>query len=199
MEQLNVKNIEVKRGDIYWCNMGSIDTKMKGEQANTRPVIILQNNLGNKFSPTVIVACITSKVTKYKKVPTHVLIDTNTGLNTESVVLLEQIYTVNKSRLGDFIGCVNKEILKQIDEARNVSLGTIRPIDKLHTEVKEFIKKQLNKIYSYEEVISESDDNIIDILLNKRENLLKELDNYCKSKGYDYHKFYKTYNERYSA
>lgn len=192
----NISKNEILRGELFWCDMGDIKDKLKGEQGGVRPVIVLQNNVGNKFSPTVIIATITSKVDKFKKVPTHVLID-GCGLRTESMILLEQVYTINKERLGDYIGRVDSNTLKEIDNARNISLGEITPLDKLKEDIRDFVKKQLNGIYACEEIIATtSNDTITKLLLSEREQKLTAFEDYCKKIGVNYSIFYKMSKDR---
>ena len=133
----------ILRGQIYWCDFGS--EKIQGVQSGIRPAIILSNNVGNKFSPTIIVSAITSRIEKSNKVPTHLRIN-NCGLKTESVVLLEQVYTINKYKLGNYIGCIDEVNLKRIDKIIGVSMGEVRPIDKLKNDLREEIERQFKDI-----------------------------------------------------
>lgn len=189
--------VNVVRGGIYWCNLGN--DKLHGEQMNTRPVIVLSNESCNKYSPTVTIACITSKVNKIDKVPVHVLIN-NCGLKTESVILLEQIITVSKERLGNYIGRVSDELtLKRIENKIKVSLGTVKYIDKLKDNLREEIQRQLNDIYSYEDVIRNTKNELLmKGLLEEREQLLNKLQEYCNGIGEDYRRFYEDYKTRIS-
>lgn len=109
---------EIKRGEIYSADFGA---GFGSEQGGIRPVLILQNNTGNKHSPTTIVAAITSRKTK-TALPTHVTVTAN-GLKTESTVLLEQIRTIDKARLGEYIGKLDSKTLAAVDRAIVVSLG----------------------------------------------------------------------------
>ena len=111
----------MKRGDIY---MAELDPVVGSEQGGTRPVAIIQNDMGNKYSPTVIAAAITSQTGK-NKLPTHIEIDsTNYGLKSNSVVLTEQIRTIDKSRLKEKIGHIDDEkIINQVNNALGVSFG----------------------------------------------------------------------------
>ena len=109
---------EIKRGEIYSADFGA---GFGSEQGGVRPVLILQNNTGNKYSPTTIVAAITSRKTK-TALPTHVTVTAN-GLKTESTVLLEQIRTIDKARLGEYIGRLDSKTLAAVDRAIVVSLG----------------------------------------------------------------------------
>lgn len=88
-----------------------------------RPALIIQNNLGNMFSPTTIVAAISSKIEKKDRLPTHVLLDRYSGMPVESIVMFEQIYTIDKSRLGRFICSIkDEEAIKALDHALSISL-----------------------------------------------------------------------------
>lgn len=108
---------EVKRGEIYYANLYDVTGS---EQGGKRPVLILQNDIGNQFSPTTIVAAITSK--EKPKQPTHVSINSEC-LPKQSIVLLEQIRTIDKTRLCEYIGNVNGNDIKRINKAIVVSFG----------------------------------------------------------------------------
>ncbi len=109
----------MKRGDVYYADLSPV---IGSEQGGVRPVLILQNNIGNKYSPTVIVAAITSKIGK-SKVPTHVAIGKEKGLTENSVALLEQLRTIDKQRLTDKITHLSTELMKEVDIALRVSLA----------------------------------------------------------------------------
>jgi mRNA interferase MazF len=110
----------VKRGDIFYANLSPV---VGSEQGGHRPVLILQNDVGNKYSPTVIVAAITSHISK-AKLPTHVELPAKQfNLEKDSVVLLEQLRTVDKRRLKEKITHLNEEIMARVDEAVRISLG----------------------------------------------------------------------------
>lgn len=116
----NTANVRVQRGDIFFANL---DPGVGSEQQGRRPVLVLQNNVGNKFSPTIIVAPITSYIQK-NRLPTHVLITEEiSGLDRDSIVLLEQIRTIDKKRLLGKIGELSKVALMRIEQAAQVSLG----------------------------------------------------------------------------
>ena len=184
----------ILRGQIYWCDFGS--EKIQGVQSGIRPAIILSNNVGNKFSPTIIVSAITSRIEKSNKVPTHLKIN-NCGLKTESVVLLEQVYTINKNKLGNYIGCIDEVNLKRINKIIDISMKEIKNIDKIANNLREEIERQLKDIYAYEDVIRTTKNNIIvNELLKERESLLIELDKYCSDNGYEYKMFYEDYKTR---
>ncbi|MGM0213958.1 type II toxin-antitoxin system PemK/MazF family toxin [Enterococcus sp. AZ109] len=110
----------VKRGDIYFADLSPV---IGSEQGGIRPVLVIQNNLGNHFSPTIIVAAITAKMAK-PKLPTHIGIHANkTGIERDSVILLEQIRTIDKSRLKEKVCHLDKGMMRSVDEALRVSVG----------------------------------------------------------------------------
>lgn len=110
----------VKRGEIYYADLSPV---VGSEQGGIRPVLIVQNDVGNKYSPTVIAAAITSQCGK-TKLPTHIEIDSKqSGLNKNSVVLLEQMRTLDKSRLKEKTGELSRSFMNYIDNAILVSLG----------------------------------------------------------------------------
>jgi mRNA interferase MazF len=113
----------VKRGDIFYANLSPV---VGSEQGGHRPVLVLQNDVGNKYSPTVIVAAITSQISK-AKLPTHVELSSKQfNLEKDSVVLLEQLRTVDKRRLKEKITHLNEEIMDRVDEPLRISLGLIQ-------------------------------------------------------------------------
>ena len=110
----------VKRGDIFYADLSPV---IGSEQGGIRPVIIIQNDIGNKYSPTVIVAAITSQINK-AKLPTHVEISSEEyGLNRDSVVLLEQIRTLDKKRLKEKIGHMTETDMKKVDKSLLISIS----------------------------------------------------------------------------
>lgn len=114
--------MNVKRGDIYFADLSPV---VGSEQGGFRPVLIIQNDIGNRFSPTVIVAAITAQIQK-AKLPTHVEIDAKTyGLDRDSVILLEQIRTIDKQRLTDKITHLDDELMSRVNESLMISLGLI--------------------------------------------------------------------------
>ena len=109
---------EIMRGDIFYADLNPV----KGsEQGGIRPVLVIQNDTGNKFSPTIIIAPITSSHVK-AKLPTHVEVS-GMGLSRSSTILLEQIRTIDKCRFGEYLGRLDDKTMKQIDRAINISLG----------------------------------------------------------------------------
>ncbi len=110
----------VKRGDIYYADLSPV---VGSEQGGIRPVLIVQNDVGNKYSPTVIAAAITSQKEK-AKLPTHITLDSEgCGLSKESVVLLEQIRTIDKKRLKERMGQLDNGSMQQVDRALSISFG----------------------------------------------------------------------------
>ena len=113
-------DISVKRGDIFYADLSPV---VGSEQGGTRPVLIVQNNTGNRHSPTVIAAAITSRMDK-AKLPTHIdLTGHNVGLTKDSMVLLEQIRTIDKKRLREHMGCLDESLMNKVDAAIAVSFG----------------------------------------------------------------------------
>lgn len=110
----------VKRGDIFYADLSPV---VGSEQGGMRPVLIVQNDTGNKHSPTVIAAAITSQVGK-SRLPTHIeLTDQSCGLSRDSVILLEQIRTIDKSRLRERMGRLEDPLMNEVDNAIAVSFG----------------------------------------------------------------------------
>lgn len=110
----------VKRGDIYYADLSPV---VGSEQGGIRPVLIVQNDVGNKFSPTVIAAAITSQRDK-TNLPTHIRVDADgCGLSKNSIVLLEQVRTIDKQRLKEKMGSLDTAAMSEIDRALSVSFG----------------------------------------------------------------------------
>ena len=110
----------VKRGDIFYADLSPV---VGSEQGGTRPVLIIQNDTGNRHSPTVIAAAITSQTGK-ARLPTHIsLTGSSYGLGKDSVVLLEQIRTIDKRRLREHMGRLDDALMNQVDNAIAVSFG----------------------------------------------------------------------------
>ena len=110
----------IKRGDIYYADLSPV---IGSEQGGVRPVLVVQNDIGNKYSPTVIAAAITSQINK-AKLPTHIEISARDyGLQKDSVILLEQIRTIDKKRLREKIGHMDEELMDKVNEALSISFG----------------------------------------------------------------------------
>lgn len=111
---------KVKRGDVFYAEL---DPVIGSEQGGVRPVLIIQNDVGNQHSPTTIVAAITGQLTK-AKLPTHVdLAGRENGLAKNSVVLVEQVRTIDKTRLKEYICTLDKQVMEQVDQALLISMG----------------------------------------------------------------------------
>ena len=112
--------MNIKRGDIYYADLSPV---VGSEQGGLRPVLIVQNDIGNRYSPTVIAAAITSKMSK-TKLPTHIDISAaSVGLSKDSVILLEQIRTLDKKRLKEKMGHLDEETMTHVNSAIQVSFG----------------------------------------------------------------------------
>ena len=112
--------MNIRRGDIYYADLSPV---VGSEQGGIRPVLIVQNDVGNRFSPTVIAAAITSQKSK-ANLPTHIMLDsTTTGLSRDSIVLLEQVRTIDKHRLKERMGRLDNGSMNKVDEALSISFG----------------------------------------------------------------------------
>lgn len=112
--------VNIRRGDIYYADLSPV---VGSEQGGVRPVLIVQNNVGNRFSPTVIAAAITSQRAK-ANLPTHIMLDSQkTGLSRDSVVLLEQVRTIDKHRLKERMGRLDDSAMSLVDQALSISFG----------------------------------------------------------------------------
>ena len=115
----SVKVLQVRRGDIYYADLSPV---IGSEQGGLRPVLIVQNDVGNKYSPTVIAAAITSQMNK-SKLPTHIEFNEKYGLSKESVILLEQVRTIDKARLKEKMGHIDNDTMDMVNKAISVSFG----------------------------------------------------------------------------
>jgi len=118
------ENWNYRRGDIYLVDLG---TNVGSEQGGCRPVLLLQNDVGNHFGPTLIVAPVTSRYWKKSKQPTHTLLEGIQNLNSPSVVLAEQLLTIDKMRVMKYLGKVPEEQMLAVDRAVKISLGLEPP------------------------------------------------------------------------
>lgn len=110
----------VRRGDIYYADLSPV---VGSEQGGVRPVLVVQNDVGNKYSPTIIAAAITSQINK-AKLPTHIEIDAlDYGLAKDSVILLEQVRTIDKRRLKEKIGHLDEDLMDKVNDAIGISFG----------------------------------------------------------------------------
>ncbi|RKD25325.1 mRNA interferase MazF [Caminicella sporogenes DSM 14501] len=112
----------IKRGDVFYADLSPV---IGSEQGGVRPVLVIQNDIGNKYSPTVIIAAITSQINK-AKLPTHVELNgLKNGLPKDSVILLEQVRTIDKRRFIEKICRLDEDIMKKVNEALMISLGLV--------------------------------------------------------------------------
>jgi len=114
-----MNDIEIKRGDLFFADLSPV---VGSEQGGMRPVLIVQNDIGNRFSPTVIACCVTSQLNK-AKLPTHIELSQKYGLVKDSVALLEQLRTLDKRRLKEKVGKLDDEKMRAVDKALIISLG----------------------------------------------------------------------------
>ncbi|MDF2839636.1 MAG: transcriptional modulator of MazE/toxin, MazF [Clostridia bacterium] len=118
----SVNSVVIKRGDIIYADLSPV---IGSEQGGIRPVLVIQNDIGNKYSPTIIVTAITSQINK-AKLPTHVEINAEEyGITKDSVILLEQIRTIDKKRLKEKVGHLSDELMKKVDDGLQISFGLI--------------------------------------------------------------------------
>ena len=118
-----MQNNQIKRGDIYYADLNPV---VGSEQGDCRPVLVVQNDIGNEHSPTVVVTPLTRNLHK-NPLPTHVIIPRSCGLGRDSLVLAEQIRTIDRSRLSNYIGHISREIQPAIDTALAVCVGLDDP------------------------------------------------------------------------
>ena len=123
----------IKRGDIYYADLNPV---VGSEQGGTRPVLVISNDIGNKHSPTVIIAAITSRVRKKKKLPTHLYLGQIEGLPANSIILFEQLRTIDKSRLKEHLTHLDEKYLKSLEFPLLISIGVEkRPAKKSQVEI----------------------------------------------------------------
>ena len=182
----------IKRGDIFWYNFG----QAKGsEQGGVRPVIVIQNDVGNKFSPTVIVAVITSQIKNNQPTQVNIKEYLEIGLKSPSKILTEQTRTIDKKFLGDYIGRVNGETLKELNRALQISVGTVvikpKNIELIEKKAKHI---NFNEMHAYKMKRNGcTNDKYYKMLINEIKQDLRELEVFCNQKGLDYKRFYKSY------
>lgn len=188
---------QCKRACIHWVDFG--ETK-GSEQGGIRPAIIIQNDIGNKYSPTVIVCPISSEIKK-KELPTHVYLENwrNYGLTKPSQVITEQIRTRDKAQLGDYIGCVDVDTMNKIDKAIEISVqvGSAKNIIEPR-EVRESKRKaqEIREIDSFLRMwfLKNDDINKVQEYIKDREIMIKDLELYSTRYNLDYREFYQPIN-----
>ena len=182
-------NTIVKRGDIYLVDLGK-ENKVGSEQTGIRPVIIVQNEIGNRFSPTVIVATITSQTQK-KRMPTQVLIGKESGLLTNSMAMMEQLLVISKERLGKYIGTAPNNIMEEIDKALKVSLE----LEKIERKEIQEAKRKAKLIEDMDNVIKSWLDMGRDVseiydFISERQARINDLKRYCENFQLAYTDYY---------
>ena len=173
-------NTIVKRGEVYLVDLGK-ENKIGSEQTGIRPVIIVQNEIGNKFSPTVIVSTITSQTQK-KIMPTQVLIEKESGLLTNSMAMMEQLLVISKERLGKYIGIAPNNIMEEIDKALKVSLE----LEKIERKEIQEAKRKAKLIEDMDNVIKAWLDMSRDVseiydFISERQARVNDLKSYCEN------------------
>jgi len=188
---------QCKRACIHWVDFG--ETK-GSEQGGIRPAIIIQNDIGNKYSPTVIVCPISSEIKK-KELPTHVYLENwrTYGLTKPSQVITEQIRTRDKAQLGDYIGCVDVDTMNKIDKAIEISVqvGSAKNIIEPR-EVRESKRKaqEIREIDSFLRMwfLKNDDMSKVQEYIKDREIMIKDLELYSTRYNLDYREFYQPIN-----
>lgn len=187
-----MKDRNYYKGDIFFADLGE---KYKGNiQGGRRPVMIIQNDIGNKYSPTVIVAAITSQMGKSGKLPTHVNLDYKyIGLDRESFVMLEQITTINKTQLITYVGSVNKTDITNINKAAVTSLAlqeiTNGMINKINNLVKEI--NNINYVLLRASYCDVQNQQFLNTFKVDKDHKLQDLKNICEKNGLDINDYYK--------
>ena len=189
----------IKRGQIVEIDFGNPEGC---EQGGIRPAIVIQNDIGNKYSPTVIVCPITSRFSK-KELPTHIPINNfaKSGLNRLSQVLTEQIATKDKSKITRYIGAVDSNTMEKIDKAIEISVQVGK--NKLNNDTREVknVKIMIQKIEELDNFIKmwlsyNNDINPIKKQMKERELKIKALEKYSNDNGINYKNYYNFTNER---
>lgn len=182
---------KILRGDVFYANLGN--DGVGSEQNGRRPVAIVSNDLCNKFSPTITVVVVTSKVAK-KKLPTQVLIEKDEYgfLLSDSMVTCEQTRTIDKSRLSTYLGRLNEETMEEVDRAIEIQNG----LKKIETKEIKFATAKADRVRgldSFIEMWVEKGRDISEIMdfMSEREAKIKELERYCNGCGLDYREYYK--------
>ena len=164
----------LKRGDVVLCNLG----EGKGsEQSGVRPCVVIQNDVGNRYSPTIIVATITSSTSK-AKLPTHIEINERSGLDKPSIVLCEQIRTIDKQRVVGFLGTAPKQVRKKIDGALITSLEIFKRGEDEVKSKSSFVSGMEKMLLMNSEI--NSIENMKPMIMKFKEELIS-LENLCKS------------------
>lgn len=199
-KQSNINNLYetriIKRGCIFWYQFPDLSNNL---QSGLRPVVVVQNELGNKYSPVVLVVPVTSKLNK-KAMPTHVDLITESvvGLEKNSVALCEQVFTISKRDLGDYIGRLRPSTMREISDALRIEFqlgGTTK-----ENEIKKFAMELSQNIKTYEKIIEEYSSFLESNIINQTEIKLKleikRLKQYCEGNRLDVFEFYQDYKNK---
>jgi mRNA interferase MazF len=186
---------QYKRGDICWINFGDTNGS---EQGGVRPAIIIQNDIGNKFSPTIVVCAITSRFKK-KELPTHINLENylECGLERPSQVMTEQISTKDKSTITGYIGSVDSETMNKIDTAIEISVQVGKAKNVSESREIKSVKVKAEKIKTLDSFLVEAfftgkqrNMKAIEELVQEREDRLKDLEKFANSYNIDYKNYY---------
>lgn len=179
MSEITKFSRRIRLGDIYYADLG---VGRQSIQGGYRPVIVFQNDIGNKYAPIVNVFCITRASNNKPKLPTHVPIGREAGLREDSIIMVEQVFTLNKTDLKEYVGRCTEETLQEIWKAIAIQSGKIKPkFDINH------VKQLINKIKELDDFINryKYKYNIDDEILEKS-LLLAEIMKYCDDYNVDY-------------
>lgn len=166
-----------RRGDVFYADLGEGKGNVQG---GIRPVIIIQNDKGNEFSPNVIVAPITSKVHSKAKLPTHVELNYKyIGLNQPSMALLENPVTISKKDVKQFVGRLSKEDIEKINEGLKISLEL--KYEEINIKIEKI--EDIDNIFKMAVQANSINDEFATMLQEERGALIKDLEDYCKTKG----------------
>jgi len=188
---------DIKRGDSLLIDLGN--NSVGSEQAGTRWAICIQNNVGNKYSPTIIVAFATSKLTK-SQLPTHTIIKAGQfGFKEDSIILLEQVRTIDKKRIIARKGHVDNATMQLIDNAKDISMSELKPkslLERLQKDMRDYIITTLKDVNEYEITVEkmkyeDMEKSSISFMIKKKLLLLDKFIKYCKQNQLDYEAFYK--------
>ena len=186
-------NKQIKRGDVYWVDFG---TTKGSEQGGVRPAVVIQNDIGNKFSPTVIVCPISSEIKK-KELPTHVLISDyhKYGLKQLSQVMTEQMKVRDKTQLGDYIGTMDTQIMSKIDRAIEISVNVGSAKNTIDSREVKTIKVKVEKIKILDSFLEtwfsqKSDIDTVKGFLQERADRIEDLERFAKYCNLDYKEYY---------
>lgn len=165
-----MENESIKRGEIYMVDLGQ--NAREGVQFGCRPCIIISNNIGNKFSASLLVVPLTTKIKNTKQI-THTILEKGTAnLKQESMVLAEQLQCINKKQLIHYIGTLNESELKRVEIITNLALG-----NEIETIDYEYIKNKITQIEKLIDLFVSTVDSSIREIINQ---LILEVDKYCK-------------------